>query len=121
MDNSQKFYDLFWAILEQLPSLITIVGCLIFAAIRWKRSPRVSLVVVISLVLLLLHGPIFAAIYQWVPDLFIDRNTFRGPSYSSVVMLVIGFVYHTALAIPFVLLFVAIFMRRNRPHAETQV
>src|SRR5712664_2167038 len=118
MDNLQKFYDLLWALLEQLPSLITILACLIFVATRWKRYPKVAPLVLVSLVLLLLHGPIFAAVYNWVPDLFIDRTS-GASRISSTVMVVLSLIYHTALAIPFTLLLFSIFMRRNPEPGET--
>ena len=114
MDNLQKFYDLFWGLLEQLPSLITILACLIFAATRWKRYPKV-----VSLVLLLLHGPIFAAVYNWVPDLLVSSTTSSSTRISSNVMVILSLIYHTALAIPFTLLLVSIFMRRNAAPGET--
>jgi hypothetical protein len=120
MDNLQKFYDLLWGLLEQLPSLITILACLIFVATRWKRYPKVAPLVLVSLVLLLLHGPIFAAVYNWVPDLLIDRNS-SANRISNTVMVVLSLIYHTALAIPFTLLLVSIFMRRNPEPGETSV
>src|SRR5260370_36581118 len=112
MDSLQKFYDLLWALLEQLPSLITILACLIFVTTRWKRYPKVAPLVLVSLVLLLLHGPIFAAVYNWVPDLLIDPTT-GANRISNNVMVVLSLIYHTALATPFTLLLVGIFMRRH--------
>lgn len=114
MDNLQKFYDLLWGLLEQLPSLITILACLIFVATRWKRYPRIAPLVMVSLVLLLLHGPLFAAVYNWVPDLLFPQSN----GISSNVMIVLSLIYHTALAIPFTLLLVGIFMRRNPEPGE---
>ena len=119
MDNLQKFYDLLWGLLEQLPSLITILACLIFAATRRKRYPRVAPLVMVSLVLLLLHGPVFAAVYNWVPDLLIDRTSGANAGPSSTVMLVLSLIYHTALAVPFTLLLVSIFMQRSPARAGT--
>ena len=120
MDNLQKFFDLLWGLLEQLPSLITILACLIFVATRWKRYPKVAPLVLVSLVLLLLHGPTFAAVYNWVPDLLIDRTN-SANRISSTIMVVLSLIYHTALAIPFTLLLVSIFMRRNPEPGETSV
>ncbi len=120
MGSSDKFYDLLWALMEQLPSLITILACLIFVATRWKRYPRVASLVLVSLVLLLLHGPIFAAVYTWVPDLLIDRSSGVNAGISSKIMIVLSLIYHTALAIPFTLLLVSIFRRRNAAPGETE-
>ena len=118
MDNAQKFYDLLWGLLEQLPSLISILACLIFAVTRWKRCPKVAPLVVVSLVLLLLHGPIFAAVYNWVPDLLVGSDTTASARISNNVMLMLSLIYHTALAIPFTLLLVSIFRRRDEAPGE---
>ena len=113
MANSQRLLDLLSNLLEQLPSMITIIGCIVFAIVRWKRAPRVALLVLIALVLILLHGPLFAAIYEWVPDLLGYRPSGGVPFYANKVMLTLGLIYHVALAIPFALLFGAIFMQRS--------
>lgn len=117
MDGIHKIYDLLWSLLEQLPSLLAILGCIIFVAIRYKRHPKVSLLVLASLLLLLLHGPTFAAVYNWIPDLLIDSASVTN-RYTSTVMVVLGFIYHTALAIPFALLLVGIFMQRSAAQKE---
>src|SRR5690242_20206507 len=113
MANSQRLLDLLSNLLEQLPSMITIIGCIVFAIVRWKRAPRVALLALIALVLILLHGPLFAVIYEWVPDLLGYRPSGGVPFYANKVMLTLGLIYHVALAIPFALLFGAIFMQRS--------
>jgi hypothetical protein len=112
MDNSYKIIQLLTSLLEQLPSIITIIGCIIFAIVRWKRAPRVALLVLIALLLILVHGPLFAAVYQWVPELLGYSPGSGVPFYANKIMLTIGLIYHLALAIPFALLFAAIFMQR---------
>ena len=112
MDNSQKIIELLTNLLEQLPSLIIIIGCIAFVIARWKRAPRVALPALIALLLILVHGPLFAAIYQWVPELLGYRPSGGVPFYANKIMLTIGLIYHLALAIPFALLFAAIFMQR---------
>jgi hypothetical protein len=117
MENSHKIYDLLVTVAEQMPSLIVLIGCMIFALVRWKRHPRVSLMVVISLGLLFLHGLFFAVVYNWVPDWFIRPTGYAGTrSVVENVYLVLGLIYHTALALPFALLLAGIFMQR-RPAA----
>lgn len=118
MDGIHKLYDLLWSLLEQLPSLIAILACIVFAATRYKRQHNVSLLVLAGLVLLLLHGPIFAAVYTWVPDLLIDRTRVTN-LYTSNVMVVLGLLYHAALVIPFALLLVGIFTQRSPAQEET--
>src|SRR5436853_6612252 len=114
MDTSQKLLELLKALAEQTPSLLALLACMVFAASRWRRHPRVSLVVLISLALLFLHGIVFAIIYNWMPDLFLRSATY--PDVQSAirrVYLVLGLLYNTALAIAFALLLVGIFMNRG--------
>ena len=113
MDGSQKLFELIKALAEQLPSLLALLACMVFAATRWKRHPKVSLVVLISLALLFLHGIVFAIIYNWVPDLLIPMPTFADAQWVRRVYLVLGLIYNTALAVGFALLLVGIFMQRS--------
>ncbi len=114
MDTSQKLLDLLKALAEQLPSLLTLLACMVFAASRWKRHPKVSLMALISLALLFLHGIAFAIIYNWVPDLFIRRGVYTDiQPVIDRVYLVLGLFYNTALAVAFALLLVSIFMQRS--------
>ena len=114
MDGSQKLLELIKALAEQLPSLLALLACMVFAASRWRRHPKVSLVVLISLALLFLHGIVFAIIYNWVPDLFLRSATY--PDVQSAIRriyLVLGLIYNTALAIAFAVLLLGIFMQRS--------
>ncbi len=114
MDTSQKLLDLLKALAEQLPSLLTLLACMVFAASRWKRHPKVSLMALISLALLFLHGIAFAIIYNWVPDLFIRRGVYTDiQPVIDRVYLVLGLFYNTALAVAFALLLVSVFMQRS--------
>ncbi len=109
MDTSDKLFDLIRTILQQLPSLLTILVCILFAVIRWKRHPRVSLVLVIGLVLLILHSLFFAVVYNWVPDLLRDSDWLS----LRTMLTAMGFIYNAALFVPLALLLIAIFMRRT--------
>lgn len=114
MDGSEKLLELLKALAEQLPSLLTLLACMVFAATRWKRHPKVSLVALISLALLFLHGIVFAIIYNWVPDLFIRSATYADmQSVIRRVYLVLGLFYNAALAVAFALLLASIFMQRS--------
>lgn len=114
METSHKIYDLLVTVAELLPSLITLIGCMIFALVRWKRHPQVSLMIIISLGLLFLHGLFFAVIYNWVPDWFIKPADYANTqSVIENVYLVLGLMYHAALALPFALLLAGIFMQRR--------
>lgn len=116
MDTADKLLELFYSVLQQLPSLLAILACTLFAVIRWKRHPRVSLVVIISLVLLVLHILIFAVIYIWVPEAVMRSGWFS----IQTMLTAMGFIYNVALAIPFALLLIAIFMQR-KPRGEWSV
>jgi len=96
-------------LLQQLPSLLTLVGCIIFAITRWKRHPKVSLFAVVSLLFLLIHAIFFTAVYVWIPD-WVDTSS---TSSFQTVMMIIRLIYNTTLALGFGLLLAAIFMRRS--------
>lgn len=111
METSDKILELLRSILQQLPSLLAILVCILFAILRWKRHPRVSLVVIISLMLLILHSLTFAAIYVWVPEAVMRSGWIS----IQTMLTALGFIYNVALAIPFALLLIAIFMQRKIP------
>src|SRR6266498_4287180 len=119
MEASNKVLDLFKALAEQLPSLLTLLACMIFAIARWKRHPKVSLVVLISLGLLFFHVLVFSIVYNWVPDWFIRSATAADiESVSRNVFLVLGLIASSTRAVGFGLLLTAIFMLR-KPRPQT--
>lgn len=95
---------------QQLPSLITILVCIVVVITRWKRHPKVSLLALIGLALLFLHGPVFILIYAWVPSLLI-KSTYTSEEIS-YVFLVLGVIHNSIRAIAFAPLLAAIFIRR---------
>ena len=103
-----KLTEMLWGLLEQLPSLLTIVACMIVAALRWKRHPRVSLMVLIALLLIVVHAFVFAAVYEWVPDLLLKDVPGNRANVIRNVFLGLGMLYHATLAIPFAMLLVGI-------------
>ncbi|HET6891232.1 MAG TPA: hypothetical protein VFH31_09040 [Pyrinomonadaceae bacterium] len=111
METSDRILELLRSILQQLPSLLAILVCILFAIFRWKRHSRVSLVVIISLMLLILHSLTFAAIYVWVPEAVMRSGWIS----IQTMLTALGFIYNVALAIPFGLLLIAIFMQRRIP------
>jgi hypothetical protein len=110
MDSSDQLWQFFRSLLQQLPSMLTLLGCLIFCVVRAKRHPRVSVVAALSLVYLLLHGLVFAGVYTWVPAWFMAD---RSPAEMQTFMMVLRLIYNTTLAVGFGLLLAAIFMRRG--------
>lgn len=114
MDFGTKLLDLLKAIIEQLPSLLTLIACMVFAIARWKRHPKVSLIVLISLGLLFAHGIASSIIYNWVPGWFIKSGNYE--NFEKVVRnvyLVLGLILNTTAAVIFGLLLAAIFTERK--------
>lgn len=109
-----KLSQYFWTLVEQLPSLITIIGCIAFALMRWKRHPKVSLMIVVSLGLLFLHALVFLVIFDVVPPLFIKPENFENmEAVRQTVSLVLGILFNSGLAVAFALLLAAVFMQRK--------
>lgn len=121
MDSTQLF-NLFQSYLEQLPSFLALIAGIVFAIMRWKRHPRVAMVVVIALVFLFLHFIVFTFVYNVVPRWFI-RSSGSYEDFRTVidrVYLILGLMSNGAAAIGFGVLLAAIFMRRrSEPVAET--
>src|SRR5436190_23883315 len=112
----EKLLRLLQDFAEQLPSFLTILGCVIFAVVRWRRNPRVSLVVLIALVILLIESVVFTIVYNWVPDWIIDSaEVMSKAAVSQKVYLVLGIISNCFLSIGFEVLLVGIFIRGDLP------
>lgn len=104
----------FWLLAEQSPTLLAMLACAFFALSRWKRHPKVSLVVAISLGLMVLHAIIFMFVYELVPPLFISSASYESANASRrVVFLVLGLISNTTAAVAYAILLVGIFMQRR--------
>jgi hypothetical protein len=112
MESGAKIPLWLWELAQQLPSLITILVCMVLVIARWKRHPTVSLLAVIGLFLLWLHVPVFTLIYVQAPSLFLGNN------YTSEdirkLFLVLGLIFNSTRAIAFAPLLAAIFIGRPR-------
>jgi hypothetical protein len=114
-----KLSQYFWSLVEQLPSLITMIGCIVFALMRRKRHPKVSLMVVVSLGLLVLHVFVFMLVYDLVPDWMSSvLPKFFGRLGAVLanrrdVYLVLGVISNGAAAVAFALLLAGVFMQRK--------
>ena len=122
--ESNQVFQLFQSYLEQLPSFLALLAGIVFAIMRWKKHPRVAIVVVIALVYLLLHFIVFTIAYNVVPRWVIrssgDYEDFR--TVIDRVYLILGLLSNGAAAIGFGALLAAIFMRRrSEPVAETNL
>lgn len=121
MESSSKLLQYFWTLVEQLPSLLTLVGCIIFALTRWKRHPKVSLIVLAGLGLLLFHALAFLVIFDVVPPLLLKPGSVEDTeSARRNLFLVLGFLFNTGLAVAFAVLLAGVFVQRTRASNEPQ-
>jgi hypothetical protein len=97
---------------QQLPSLITILVCMVLVIARWKRHPTVSLLAVIGFFLLWLHAPVFTLIYAQGPTLFLGNNYTADDIRN--LFLVLGLIFNITRVIAFAPLLAAIFIGRPR-------
>lgn len=113
--TSDRLFYLFVYFLEQLPSLLTLVACLIFAITRWKRHGKVAMVVTVGLALLLVHAIVFTCVYNFVPRYFIDYSRDYREIETTIrnVYLVLGWISNTAAVVAFAVLLTGIFLRRK--------
>jgi hypothetical protein len=108
-------------LLEQLPSMLTAVACIVIAFVRWKRHPKVSLVVAISLILMLVHVPLFAIVYGYVPAWITQTvRPIDTIDFSRKLYLVLGLVSNSMVAIALAVLLAGIFMKRKAAGSEGQ-
>lgn len=120
MGGSEKIAYLLKDLAIQIPSFLTILGCMIFAIVRWKHHQRVSLVVLIGLLLLVIHLIVFAFIYAWVPDWIISAaDPASRVSTTQNVYIGLAVIYNSFEAVAVALLVVGIFMRRSPAQAIT--
>lgn len=121
MPTSDRLFYLFTNFLQQLPSLLALLACIIFAITRWKRFPKVAMVVTIGLGLLLVHSIVFLFVYNFVPDWFFRSATLSGSDFEERqklirnVYLVLGWISNTAAAVAFAVLLAGVFMGRKPP------
>jgi uncharacterized BrkB/YihY/UPF0761 family membrane protein len=117
MDSSNRFFEALWSIATQLPSLLTMLACIVVAVIRWRRHPKVSLTLVIGLGLLFLHTFVFAFVYAYVPDVLAGPGNYAA---MRTIITVISFIYNSSLAIAFGVLLTAVFMQRSPSSARPE-
>ena len=113
----EKLSQYFWTFVEQSPSLIAMLACLVFALTRWKRFPKVALAVALSLGLIIIHAIVFIFVYDLVLPIFLKpalaQSTEQFESTRRIVYLVTGLIYNSLLAVGFGILLAGIFMQRK--------
>jgi len=108
MEHSNLYY-MVQNVLVQLPLVLTIIVCAIMALVRWKRCPKVSMWVAISMVFLFLHTVMFAFVFAFGTDWLQKTFAFR-PENSIIVL---SFVYNSSLAIVVAILLIGVFTQRR--------
>ncbi|HKP37943.1 MAG TPA: hypothetical protein VJT71_13885 [Pyrinomonadaceae bacterium] len=112
-----KLTHYFWILAEQAPSLLAMLGGIVFALTRWKRYPKVSLAVALGLGFLLLHVIVFMFIYDLVPPMFLKDATYQSfeerERIRRIVSVILGIIYNASAAVGFGILVAGIFMQRR--------
>jgi hypothetical protein len=99
--------SLLWNLLADIPVLIALLVCMVFVVTRWKKSPKAALLALIGLVLLLLHAPIFEAVYAFVPEMIASSGS------SSSTYFWLGLINFSGMAFAFAFLLAAVFVGRE--------
>lgn len=111
MEVVSNILEVLRSLLPQLPSVLTIIVCAVAATIRWKRHPKVSLTVIISLGLLLaitfVYPFIFTFVLRWLRKPEDDFKSLQK------IITVIWFFYNSAWGMALAVLLAAIFMQRK--------
>lgn len=96
---------------RRLPMLLFAAGAIVFALIRWKRSPRPSLMTIIAFVIYLLDWIVFTIFLYWFPEL--TRSWRMTPSTRQLVEGIIFFCEDFVSAAIFIILVAAAFTGRK--------
>lgn len=107
---SQDLFAIARNIGPQLPSLLTLLICLVIVLVRRTRHPKVTLIAALGLVLLILHSLVFAVADVWLAPSFAEGGSADVDNFYAIF----GLVASVSLAIAFGVLLVAIFIDRNR-------
>jgi hypothetical protein len=110
--NDAKY--LLYGMLAELPSLLTTLICVLVAAIRWRRHPSVSLLLILSLIWLAVQSLLFDAVTFFTPQWYVEHGA--GASYETFYVAA-GLCNNILGAIAFALLLTAIFSRRGTARA----
>lgn len=110
MEASNQLYQVVTEIAMQLPSILTMLGCSVVALIRWKRHPKVSLMIVIVLPLMILHLVVFAAVFAIVRSMVGYEDLRMIQTYQTFVSVA----YNVTLAILTAILLATIFVQRKK-------
>lgn len=117
MRNGFLYYFLLMAA-RRVPMLIFAAAAITFSLIRWKRSPRASLMTAIAFLIYLIDFVLFTVFLYWFPQL--TESWHLSPSAREWVDGIIFFVEDFVTAAIIILLTAAAFTGRNEGQpAET--
>jgi hypothetical protein len=104
-----------YLLLRRSVLLLVVLGGIVFAIVRWKRHPRVSLLTTIGLGLYLVESCAFAFLFHYLPRFFDTLHL--SASNISVLDPVLQLADDFGFSVVLILLVAAAFSRRN--HSAT--
>lgn len=111
-DLTNDFYSLVRNVLTELPSLLVMLTCIVVGIVRWKRHPRISLMVILALTLLTLLTLVSVPVFIWLPRLFVDPGDHVT---TRIVYSVMNIIYNVVLTLALGVLLLAVFIQRPSP------
>jgi len=106
---NSDLYELARSFGPQLPSLLTLLICLVVAFARWKRHPRVSLVLAIAIFLFILHMMLFVFADIWLSRWLIVPGHITSDNFYSIER----WLASITVAIIYAIFLTAVFMQRK--------
>lgn len=91
--------------------LLLSLGGIVFAIVRWKRHPRVSLMTVLALAIHMFEGILFSIFLYWLPELMFKMRL--SPAASDNFYLVLFFLEDFVFVVVIILLVGAAFSGRS--------
>lgn|SRR5882724_11282207 len=98
-------------LVRRSPMLLLSLGGIIFAIVRWKRHPRVSLMTVLALAIHMFEGILFSIFLYWLPDLMFKMRL--SPAAGDNFYFVLFFFEDFVFALVIILLVGAAFSERG--------
>lgn len=96
---------------RRLPMLLLCLGGITFAATRWKRHPRISLMTVLALVIYLVEAIVFIVFLYWLPNMLQPMRL--TPGTEGWIYSIIFFIEDFVFALVLILLVGAAFTQRE--------
>ena len=108
-DLTDDFYSLVRNVLTELPSLLVMLTCIVVGIVRWKRHPKISLIVIIALTFLTLLTLVSVPVFIWLPRLFVDPGNYVT---TGNVYAVLNIIYNVLFTLGVGVLLLAVFIQR---------